>query len=202
ERLLEDDVLKRMADTAGDDILGLIAGDPELESVLVRFRQLKRDLMQTVAERDQLEAEVKKSRDHDEVVLGVLASVVTDDATPKARPGGRRATGVADLFPRFLDDQMMALRRRTYATTQEHEALRANLARYRRYGEALHAAGLGQDQKERIEALSKTVEDLPLEDGGFSIRAATGPATLALIGSLILSTGVLAWLAVVRGRRL
>src|SRR5437867_3195513 len=90
ERLLEVDVLKRMADTAGDDILGLLAGDPELESVLTRFRQLKRDLMQIVAERDQLETDVKKSHDHNEAHLGALAAVVTDDYSLKAYERRRR----------------------------------------------------------------------------------------------------------------
>src|SRR5881296_302559 len=100
ERLLEIDVLKRMADTAGDDILGLLAGDPELESVLVRFRQLKRDLMQIMAERDQLDADVKKSHEHSEAVLGVLAAVVTDDPSLKTHAAGKRPVNVSDLFAR------------------------------------------------------------------------------------------------------
>ncbi len=202
ERLLEIDVLKRMADTAGDDILGLLAGDPELESVLVRFRQLKRDLMQIVAERDQLEADVKKSREHNEAVLGVLAAVVTDDASLKARPGGRRPVSVADLFARFLEGELEALRRRSYATPDEREVLWANLDRYRRYNDVLHAAGLGQDQRGRIEALSKAVEALPVEGGVFTAYPAAGPASLVLMGALVLATSALGWLAVARGRRL
>jgi hypothetical protein len=202
ERLLEIDVLKRMADTAGDDILGLLAGDPELESVLVRFRQLKRDLMQIVAERDQLEADVKKSHEHNEAVLGVLAAVVTDDASLKARPGGRRPVSVADLFARFLDGEMEALRRRNYATPAERDVLRANLDRYRRYNEVLHAAGLGQDQKGRVEALSKALEDLPVEGAVFTAYSVAGPASLVLIGTLVLATLALGWLAIARGRRL
>src|SRR2546425_8896967 len=183
ERLLEVDVLKRMADTAGDDILGLLTGDPELESVLARFRQLKRDLMQIVAERDQLETDVKKSREHDEAVLGVLAAVVTDDALLKDRPGGRRPASVADLFARFLDGEMEALRRRSYATTSERDVLRANLDRYRRYNEVLHAAGLGQDQKGRIEALSKAVEVLPVEGRVSTAFSAASLASLVLMRS-------------------
>src|SRR6185436_9910550 len=54
ESLLQVDVLKRLSESAGEDILGLLGGDPQLESVLARFRQLKRDLMQVSAERDQL----------------------------------------------------------------------------------------------------------------------------------------------------
>jgi len=202
ERLLEVDVLKRMADTAGDDILGLLAGDPELESVLTRFRQLKRDLMQIVAERDQLETDVKKSHDHNEAVLGVLAAVVTDDSSLKAHEGGRRPVNVAELFARFLDGEMAALRRRSYATPSELDVLRANLDRYRRYNEVLHAAGLGQDQKGKIQALSKAVDGLPVDGRGFTALSAAGPASLVLIGALALATGVLGWLAVERGRRL
>ena len=202
ERLLEVDVLKRMADTAGDDILGLLAGDPELESVLTRFRQLKRDLMQIVAERDQLETDVKKSHDHNEAVLGVLAAVVTDDSSLKAHEGGRRPVNVAELFARFLDGEMAALRRRSYATPSELDVLRANLDRYRRYNEVLHAAGLGQDQRGKIQALSKAVDGLPVDGRGFTALSAAGPASLVLIGALALATGVLGWLAVERGRRL
>ncbi|OLC53445.1 MAG: hypothetical protein AUH92_05975 [Acidobacteria bacterium 13_1_40CM_4_69_4] len=202
ERLLEIDVLKRMADTAGDDILGLLAGDPELESVLVRFRQLKRDLMQIVAERDQLETDVKKSHEHDEAVLGVLAAVVTDDASLKAHAGDRRPVSVADLFARFLDGEMEALRRRSYATPSERDLLRTNLDRYRRYNDLLHAAGLGADQKGKIEALSKAVEEIPVEGRVFATFPASRPASLVLIGTLVLATLALGWLAVARGRRL
>ena len=202
ERLLEIDVLKRMADTAGDDILGLLAGDPELESVLVRFRQLKRDLMQIMAERDQLETDTKKSNDHNETVLAALAAVVTDDASRKSHAGGKRPVNVSDLFARFLDGEMEALRRRTYATPSERDALRANLDRYRRYNETLRAAGLGQDQKARIEALSKAVEALPVQGGVLTAFSAAGPATLVLMGALVLATGALGWVAAERGRRL
>jgi hypothetical protein len=202
ERLLEIDVLKRMADTAGDDILGLLAGDPELESVLVRFRQLKRDLMQIVAERDQLDAEVKKSHEHNEAVLGVLAAVVTDDASSKAHAGGKRPVNVSDLFARFLDGEMEALRRRSYATPSEREVLRANLDRYRRYNEGLHAAGFGQDQKVRIEALAKAVDELPAQERVLGAFSAAGPASLVLMGALVVATSVLGWLALERGRRL
>ena len=202
ERLLEIDVLKRMADTAGDDILGLLAGDPELESVLVRFRQLKRDLMQNIAERDQLEAEVKKAHEHNEAVLGVLSAVVTDQSTIKTHAGGGRPVSVAEQFGRFLDGQLETLCRRSYATPSELDALRANVDRYRRDNEVLHAAGLGPDQKAKIDALSKAVEALPVEGRILTGFSWTGPMTLVLLGALVLATGALAWLAVERGRRI
>lgn len=202
DRLLEVDVLKRLADTAGDDILGLIAGDPGLESVLVRFRQLKRDLMQIVAERDRLETEVKKSRERDEALLGTLAGVVTDDASLKGRPPVPRPVNVSDLFARFLDDEQEAMRRRTYATPSELEVLRTNLGRYGRYNDALHAAGLSQDQKEKLGVLSKLVDDLPVQGGVFGSVSATGIVSLLLLGAMVLVAGSLGWLAIARGRRL
>lgn len=119
ERLLEIEVLKKMADTAGDDILGLLGGDPELESVLVRFRQLKRELMKIVADRDQLQDDVKGSHERGEAVLRVLAAVVTDDAPLEAGPGGRKTANVAALFPRFLDGKLTAVRGRTSLTPAE-----------------------------------------------------------------------------------
>jgi hypothetical protein len=58
QQLLEIDALKHMAVATGDDILGLLAGDPNQESILLRFRQLKLELMQAVADRDRLNGEV------------------------------------------------------------------------------------------------------------------------------------------------
>ena len=201
ERLLEIDVLKRMADTAGDDILGLLGDDPELESVLVRFRQLKRELMKIVADRDQLDRDVKVSRERTDVVLRVLAGVVTDDAPLGAGPGGR-PLGVAALFPRFLDERLTALSGRTSLTQEEHDALLADLDRYTRYNRVLHEAGFGQDQAPRIEALAKAARDLPVEGGVLKTFSAGGPACLVLIGLLTLVSGFTAWLAIRRGRQL
>ena len=82
------------------------------------------------------------------------------------------------------------------------DVLHANLNRYRRYNEELRAAGLAQDQKEKIEALTKAVEELPVEGAGFKAFKGAGPASLVLIGALVLATGALGWIAVERGRRL
>jgi len=202
ERLLEVEVLKKMADTAGDDILGLLGGDPELESVLVRFRQLKRELMKNVADRDQLESEVKASREHGDAVLRVLAAVVTDDAPLEAVPGGRKSASLAALFPLFLDGKLTEVRARTSLTPAELEALRADLERYARYNRMLKEAGIGPDQGPRIEALAKAANDLPVEAGVLHTFAAGGPACLLLIGALTLATGLTTWLAIARGRRL
>ena len=202
ERLLEIEVLKRMADTAGDDILGLLGGDPELEAVLVRFRQLKRELMKIVADRDQLEGEVKASRERGEAVLRVLAALVTDDTPLEESPGGRKSANVAALFPRFLDGKLTAVRARASLTPAELEAFRADLDRYTRYNRVLHEAGIGPDQGPRIDALAKAVNDLPVDAGALKTFSAVGPACLLLIGALTLATGFTAWLAIMRGRQL
>jgi len=167
-------VLKRLAGHGRRRYPGLLAGDPELESVLVRFRQLKRSLMQMASERDQLEADINKSREHDEVLLGVVAALVTDDASPGGRFARRHPTNVGDLFAHFLDGQAATLRRRIYATPEEHAALRADLERTGGSTQTLHAAGLGPDEKGRLEALSKMVEDLPVEGGGAKAAARPG----------------------------
>ncbi|HEV8202062.1 MAG TPA: hypothetical protein VGS03_18785 [Candidatus Polarisedimenticolia bacterium] len=60
ERLFDNDVLKGMADKTSDDILGLLSGDLRLETVLTRFRQLKRDLMEAIAERDALQEKLDR----------------------------------------------------------------------------------------------------------------------------------------------
>jgi hypothetical protein len=202
ERLLEVEVLKRMADTAGDDILGLLGGDPELESVLVRFRQLKRELMKIVADREQLDRDVKVSRERTDAVLSVLAAVVTDDASLESGRGGRPHAGVAALFPRFLDDRLTAMRGRTSLTQEEHDALLADLDRYTRYNRVLYEAGFGQDQGPRIEALAKAVDGLPVESGVLKAFSAGGPACFVLIGLLTLGSGFTAWLAITRGQQL
>src|SRR6185295_15782157 len=116
ERLLPIYVLKRMADTAGDDILGLLGGDPELEAVLVRFRQLKRELMKIVAERDQLQNDMKASHERSEAILRVLAAVVTDDASLGSGRGGRPTVNFAALFPHFLDNKLEGVRGRKSVT--------------------------------------------------------------------------------------
>lgn len=60
QQLLEVGALRQMADSTGDDILGLLAGDPNQESIMLRFRQLKLELMQAVADRDRLSEELNR----------------------------------------------------------------------------------------------------------------------------------------------
>jgi hypothetical protein len=158
--------------------------------------------MKIVAERDQLESDVNAAREHGEVVLRALAGVVTDDASLEGGPGSRRSANVAALFPHFLDGRLTAMRDRASLTSVEREMLLADLDRYTRYNRVLRKAGIGPDQGPKIEALGKTVHDLPVEGGVFKVFSAVGPACLLLIGALTLATGFTAWLAITRGRQI
>lgn len=63
ERLLQTDLLKKVSDAAGDEVLGLLSGDPRMETVLLRFRQLKLDLVRVMGERDALGAQLRKTQE-------------------------------------------------------------------------------------------------------------------------------------------
>lgn len=206
ERLLQVDVLERISESAGDDVPGSVGGEVDLESVLIRFRQLKRDLMQVSSERDQLEQDAAAYRERTEAVLEALLEVVTDGApAPKARRG-RPAAGVVDRFRLFLDDELQALTQRTTLRWWERESLLANVARYRRYNQVLHTAGLNQDESARIDALSKLVARIPVTDAGGPAAPVEGRmadrALRPIAGVLSLATAVLGWLVVARGRKL
>ena len=202
ERLLETDVLSRLAEMAGDDILGLLTGDPALESILVRFRQIKRELMQIVAERDRLGVELKKARDRGAALLGTLGAMVTDDAPLKAGIVGEAPADIGALFVRFLESEQESLRKRASLGAFERDVLRADLKRYRRYDQALVASGFGSSQSGRIETLAKAVEGLPIEDGILAAAPSAGAVSILLTLALALAAGWLGWLAVHRGRRL
>jgi hypothetical protein len=91
QRFLETDGLRRMADAAGDDILGLLAGDPNQESILLRFRQLKLELMQAVADRDRLSEELDRYRN--DARTQTAGAIPPGDAAP-AKPFLRRPARV------------------------------------------------------------------------------------------------------------
>jgi hypothetical protein len=94
QRLLETDGLKQMADAAGDDILGLLAGDPNQESIMLRFRQLKLELMQAVADRDRLSTEVGKYQQAlaaSGVILGPDGRIEAPAKEAGALPAGESA---------------------------------------------------------------------------------------------------------------
>ncbi|HET6278788.1 MAG TPA: hypothetical protein VFG08_08395 [Candidatus Polarisedimenticolia bacterium] len=74
ERLLEIDVLMKMADTAGDEVVGLLSGDPDIESILVRFRQIKQKLILVAAERDNLQRQLGESEERSRTLREALAA--------------------------------------------------------------------------------------------------------------------------------
>jgi hypothetical protein len=201
ERVLETGVLTRVGEAAGDDIVDLLAGDPGLESVLLRLRQLKQELMRVMAERDDLERQVEQSRARQEALNRALADVVTDDNPADGAPRKGRPVSAASHFASFLNRQHEALRRRGAVTTAEREALRASLARYDRYNRALAAAGLGEVQGDRIRLLEESLEALP-ESQGF-LAGLPPAAWIVLLGmaALALAAAIVSWLALLRSRR-
>ncbi len=184
ERLLEQDVLAKMAEVAGDDILGLLAGNPELDSVLVRFRQLKQEVMKGVAENERLAQRLKESDSRNERLLGVVANVVTDAAAAPAHGG--KSAGVDERFARFLDAEREGLRKQRALSSTERERLQASLERYRKSNRALVAAGVISDQSTRIESIARAVADLPPAEAATTAAPESGwPRTVwvALLAS-------------------
>jgi len=74
---------------------------------------------------------------------------------------------------------------RIYATPEEHAALRADLERYRRFDTTLHGRS-GPDEKGRLEPCRRWSRICRSRAGREGPRAA-GPATLTLVGALILA---------------
>jgi hypothetical protein len=201
ERLLQTDVLEKMAESAGDDILGLLSGDPRLESVLVRFRQLKRDLMQNVAERDRLEQQAAKARRFDEAVLRALATTVTEENLPDPVPGQPQPASVSDRFAASLDRELEQVKRRRTQTPVERQVRLADLERLRRFNQALVGAGIGPDQGARLRALAEAVETTPVNDGLLLDATTSSWWNVFLLGVLSASAVFSAWLAYMKSRR-
>jgi hypothetical protein len=160
ERLLEVDLLAKISETAGDDILGLLSGDPRLESVLTRFRQLKRDLIQAADERDGLQTRLKEAEKRDRALLGVLGALLGEGA-PAAAPGAGGAR-----LSRVLIARRQALRDRNGLTDTERALLEADIARFRLANRLLTASRLGSDQSDAIALLERTVAGLPRQADG------------------------------------
>jgi hypothetical protein len=202
ERLLETDVVELLAETAGDDVLGLLTGDPRLESVLVRFRQLKRDLLQVSSERDEAATRARKSEERLQALLVTLDSLLADEASSLGVKGHAKAASAGDRFALLLEIEGGRLRSRTFLSEEEREALRARLARYRRYNQALLAAGSGRDQRRTIETLSQKVQELPPGSKRPALPPSVSWVSVLMMASLIAVSGLLAFFAAARGRRL
>jgi hypothetical protein len=202
ERLLETDVIELLAETAGDEVLGLLSGDPGLESVLVRFRQLKRDLMQVSSEKDEVAARAQSSEERLQAMLLTFDALLADEAARLGLQGHAKAASVADRLAFLLEIERSRLRRRTFLGDEERESLLASLARYRRYNQALLAAGVGRDQRATIEALSQVVNELPPGVNRTTPPPSDDWLTALFMAALIAGSGLLAWLAAARGRSL
>lgn len=164
EQLLESDLLAKMSDAAGDDILGLLSGDPRLESVLTRFRQLKRDVIEASEERDRLQARLKESETRDAALLGVLEALLGGETrTSEPLDAGAR-------LARIVLARRDALGDRKGLSDTERALLDADLERFRRANRLIVAAGIGSDQRGAIVRLDRAVARLPRED------AAAAPA--------------------------
>ena len=204
ERLFEVEVLQQMADRTGDDILGLLSGDPRLESVLVRFRQLKRDLMQTISERDDLQARLKDADARRQTLLDALANAAIDEDETQAKGRDLQAgTSPAARFIRSLKTERDALRRQGPVNPAERDALEAKIERLRLSNRVLAAAGIVPDQAETIASLGRLVAALPGRDA--PARAPShGGSWLPWLFAAVLGAGagIFARLAFDRGRRL
>jgi hypothetical protein len=202
ERLLEIDVLQKAADSTADTAPELPEGDPGIDPVLVRFRQLKLDLMRVMIERDQLERQLNTSRSGDAAYLSALAALVTEGPMPARRSRKLRPADVSELFGRHLDHEMEAVRLLAAQTSAERDARREALGRYRRYNEVLTRTGLGTDQRRRIQALTQVVEGCPVDDGAIATSPASRWSHGLLTSALAFIAAFSSWLAVARGRRL
>ena len=202
ERLLETDVMRSIVDSAGDEFRGLVSGDPRVDAVLVRFRQLKQDLMRIMAERNSLEQEVKKSRTIEQAQLAALAALVTEGNPGASAKNASDPLAVSDSFAQFLDQERAAVGRRSSQTTAQRDVSRAALERYRRYNDILSRSGIAADQSERIQALTRGVESLRVDDRVLSTSSIVAWALGMLSVALALIAGFAMRVAVSRGKQL
>lgn len=201
QRILETDALQRMGTAAGDDILGLVAGGPNEESILLRFRTLKLELMQAVADRDRLSGQIARSDERQAGLLRALGAVVSDGAPPEIRPGAEPSACVVEQFDRFLDAERATLGARRSIGATEQVIVRADLDRYRRYKQSLATIGITLDPGGRIEELERTAEAMSIGDEAATVPSARGVRLTAFFVALALSTGLLAWAAMISARR-
>lgn len=187
ERLLEVEVLKAMAEKAGDDVLGLLSGDPQLESVLVRFRQLKKDLIETMAERDALQGRLDEAEKRRQATAAAVAAAVLEAGGGK-KERRDEASGVQSRFARLLKSEKEALEKRPALTPAEKAALEGRVERLRLANKVLTAAAIIRDQRRAVEEVARAVAALPVKagppppaSGGFRWMAWTLAALLGAI---------------------
>jgi hypothetical protein len=196
ERLLEVDLLAKMSDAAGDDVLGLLSGDPRLESVLTRFRQLKRDLIEASGERDRLQARLQESETRDRALVGVLDALLGDGAGTPSEP-----VNVGARLARAVLARRDALLHRKRLSDAERALFDADLARYRLANRLIVAAGLGSDQRVAVAKLERALAALPHEKAPPAAEAApvaSAPAPVPRAWPLAGITAALVTLLLVR----
>ena len=164
ERLLEVDVLKALAEKSGDDVLGLLSGDAQLESVLVRFRQLKKDLIETMAERDALKARLDEAEKRRVVAAAAVAAAILE-AEGAGKERRDEAAGVQTRFVRLLKSEKEALAKRPALTPAEKIALEGRVDRLRLANKVLTAAGIIRDQRRAVEGVAGALAALPVKAG-------------------------------------
>ena len=163
EKLLEVEVLKTMAEKAGDDVLGLLSGDPQLESVLVRFRQLKKDLIAAMAERDGLQVRLDEAEKRRQATAAAVAAAILEAEGAKGRRD--EAAGVQTRFVRLLKDEKAALERRPSLTPAEKAAIEARVDRLRLANSVLTAAAIIRDQRRAVEDVAGALAAVPVKAG-------------------------------------
>jgi hypothetical protein len=161
-----------------------------VDPLLVRFRQLKQDLMRIVEERDQLQQKAKQSEEREAAFLTALDDIVTQGALPGPSTKGSTNESVSERFGSFLDREAESESLRASQTSAEMEARRTDLNRYHRYNTLIVQAGLGADQGDRIEALRRAVEGVRVDDGSSSRSSKVGWGTLLVSAILGMLAGV------------
>src|SRR5262245_15526153 len=201
EKLLEVEVLKAMAEKAGDDVLGLLSGDAQLESVLTRFRQLKKDLIETMAERDQLQSRLDEAEKRRQATAAAIATVVLEAEGAKKEKRDE-AAGVQARFARLLKSEKEALAKRGPITPAEKTVLTERLERLRLANKVLTAAGIIRDQRRAVEEAAGALAALPVK----STRPAPTPGSFGwaawILAALLGATAGFGAQIVLRDRRL
>ena len=202
EQLLQTDLLQKASAASSQEVLGVLSGDAETETVLVRFRQIKVELLKVMAERDALSARLRKSRADEAALHRALAGIVAEDGEGGTIRRDAKTAEIGEGFARFLEREIEEAFERGSQTTVERDARLAEVKRYRRIERILVQAGIGKDQKIRLATLEKAIEKTPVHDGLNQPAPLPGFMANLLLALLVLAVGIASWLAFRRGKAL
>jgi len=198
EKLLETEILRLVNEAVTREIKIMMPEGQQLQTVHVRLDQIKKDMMESVIERDRLHRELDgfqaKSRTYQEALIGL----VLDPPPSRAEAA---AGDLGSVFSTHLDREVEKLRSEPSQSRAEYLARRESLDRYRRFNRVLSRAGLLQDQSVRIGTLAKTVENTPVADRGWSLASAPRWFRGLLIGFLAVTLVAFGWVAADRLRQ-